>query len=250
MSFKAIRTYSAPEMLVKQIFRSLEKGEIKPGDRLPSQRELATTFQVGLSTVREAIKILHAMRYLDVIHGKGTFIAKDALTKEKIPSQLEDTLEAVSLFDLMKAREIIECSAAEIAAETADEEGIIRIQNALEKVEASTHDADDFYQADFEFHIAIAEATNNQAIYELVKLLVDKVHKNHTEFMAESLKNWTLVNLEKSIFTARKIFTYLSKGQGKESARYMRDHLNIVNFELESGYLRFESNKQKKSKAG
>lgn len=237
MAFNAVKISSAPEMLVKQILDSLKNGELAPGSRLPSQRELASTFEVGLSSVREAVKILTAMGYLRVIQGKGTFISEDALVKNEYPSQLETALEAVSLADLMRAREIMECNAAQIAAEAADEDDNARIRDALNRIETCTEDADGFYDADFDFHIAIAEATHNRAIYEIVKFLVEKVHQNHTEFMAKSLKNLAPINIQKSYDTAMRITTHLSKREGKEAAECMREHLNIVGHELESGYL-------------
>lgn len=237
MAFNAVKISSAPEMLVKQILDSLKSGELEPGSRLPSQRELASTFKVGLSSVREAVKILTAMGYLEVIQGRGTFISQEALTKNELPSQLEAALEAVSLADLMKAREIMECNAAQIAAEAAEEDDIVRIQDALRRIENCGEDADGFYEADFDFHIAIAEATHNQAIYEIVKFLVEKVHQNHTDFMAKSLKNLAPINLRRSIDTARRIAIHLAERKGKEASECMRDHLNIVGHELESGYL-------------
>jgi len=238
MVFNSIKTRSAPELLVQQIIGSLDKGELEFGSRLPSQRELATMFQVGLSSVREAIKILTAMGYLKVFQGKGTFITQDHITNKDQSVALATALEAVSMSDLMKAREIMECNASEIAAETADEEDIAKIKDALTKIENSK-DGKDFVESDFYFHTAVAEATHNRAISEIVKLLVDKVH-DHMDFMAKSLKNISPENRQRAIVTANQIFSYLTMRAGKEAALCMREHLNIIGYELESGYFRAE----------
>jgi len=236
MEFSVIKTNSAPEMLVNQILEKLRKGDLEPGSRLPSQRELASMSQVGLSSVREAVKILAAMGYLEVTQGKGTFISQDALSRDESPSRLETALEAVSLADLMKAREIMECGAVEMVANMPDEEDFSRIRDALHMIEACAQDEKGFYEADFDFHIAIAEATHNKAIYEIVNFLVDRVHQNHTEFMAKSLKNLLPINIQRSIASAREIYARLTERQGEQAAWCMRDHLNIVGYELESGF--------------
>ncbi len=78
MKFDAIHVRSMPEVLVQKIVARIKSAELKPGSCLPSQRQLAKMFNVGLGTVREAIKILDIMGYLEVIRGKGTFVSKSA----------------------------------------------------------------------------------------------------------------------------------------------------------------------------
>ena len=63
-------------MVVEQILDSLKTGEFSPGEKLPSQMNLADMFEVGRSSVREAIKALDAMGYLEVIQGRGTFLKR------------------------------------------------------------------------------------------------------------------------------------------------------------------------------
>lgn len=70
--------HSVPEALVQQIVTQIENGDLKRGTCLPSQRELAKMFNVGLGTVREAVKILLVVGYVDVIRGKGTFVSENA----------------------------------------------------------------------------------------------------------------------------------------------------------------------------
>ena len=76
MTFETIHKRSAPEKVVEQILQKVKAGELLPGSRLPSQRELAQIMGVGRSSMREAINALVVMGYLEAIHGKGTFIRK------------------------------------------------------------------------------------------------------------------------------------------------------------------------------
>ena len=236
MKFDAIRVHSAPEALVEEIIKQIRKGKLKPGTALPSQRELAKMFKVGLGSVREAIKILDVMGYLNVIRGKGTFIADDALNSEKQDSQLDKALEAVSLADLMNAREVVECACARLAAVVADGESIKRLKRLTRAMEASFQDRQTFYELDFDFHLAVAEAANNKVLFEIVKLLVDRAH-NHIGFMDNSLSISLPFNVERAVGTARDIVNFIAAGDGDSASEVMHRHLNIVNWELEKEFL-------------
>ena len=233
MKFEAVCVNSAPEVLVRKIVARITSGELKPGVCLPSQRELARMFHVGLGSVREAIKILDVMGYIRVVRGKGTFIADNALNPAHQTSRVDSAFEAVSLSDLMKAREMVECGAARLAAAGADEDGIARLKDISRRMEKSFSDTATFYELDFSFHLAVAEATNNRAIYEIVKLLVDRAH-NHIAFMHTSLSISMSFNVEKAVETARQIVAYIEAGDGASAGQMMQRHLNIVNDELEN----------------
>ena len=236
MKFYAIRVQSAPDALVEEIIKQIRNGNLKPGTVLPSQRELAKMFKVGLGSVREAVKILDVMGYLNVIRGKGTFIADDALNSEKQNSQLDKALEAVSLADLMNAREVVECACARQAAVVADGESIKRLKRLTKRMEASFQDRKTFYELDFDFHIAVAEAANNKVLFEIVKLLVDRAH-NHIGFMDNSLSISLPINVERAVGTARDIVNFIAAGDGDSASEFMHRHLNIVNWELEKEFL-------------
>lgn len=236
MKFDAIQHHSAPEALVQQIVAQIENGDLTPGNCLPSQRELARMFNVGLGTVREAIKILHVMGHVEVIRGKGTFVSDKVGPTMKHHSQLEKALEAVSLADLMKARELVECEVASLAARDADADHIQRLRGITDAMEASFRDAQAFYDLDFQFHLAVAEAADNQALFEIVKLLVDRAH-NHIGFMHNSLSISTPFNVETAVATARKVVRHIENGDRGRARREMQRHLNIVKDELRKEFL-------------
>ena len=160
-------------MVVEQILDSLRTGEFKLGEKLPSQKDLADMFGVGRSSVREAIKALDAMKYLDVIQGKGTFFKKDFPSDDQSLTDLKNALDSVAFSDLMKARVILECNAVELAAASVDPNHIHGLQEAVKKLQESEEDREKFIRIDLAFHLALAEATNNIVIYEMMKLLLD-----------------------------------------------------------------------------
>jgi GntR family transcriptional regulator, transcriptional repressor for pyruvate dehydrogenase complex len=236
MKFDAIRHHSAPEALVQQIVSQIENGDLKRGTCLPSQRDLAKMFNVGLGTVREAVKIMHVMGYVEVIQGKGTFVSENAGQAQKPHSHIDSALEAVSLADLMKARELVECEVAFLAASDADAEDVQRLKEITDAMEASFKDTQAFYDLDFKFHLAVAEAANNIALLEIVKLLVDRAH-NHIGFMDNALSISMPFNVETAVSTARNVVRYIENGDGDGAREEMARHLNIVNYELRKEFL-------------
>lgn len=228
MKFQTIQRSTAPEMVVEQILNSLKTGELKPGEKLPSERNLAIMFGVGRSSVREATKALIVMGCLEAHQGKGTFVSEDFLDRGQSASEFLEALEAVTIFNLMEAREILECRAIELATKRADQKYIERLKLAVEALEDCGDDKKRFYEADLAFHFALAEGTNNLVITELMKLLVRKVHRYHSKFMATTSETY-----EKTIATANQILASIISGNGEKAADCMRDHLNVVNAALQ-----------------
>jgi GntR family transcriptional repressor for pyruvate dehydrogenase complex len=222
MEFNAINKITASRMVVEQIFEKLKAGEIKPGDKLPSQTELAKLFRVGLSSIREAIKALDAMGYVDIIQGKGTHFKKNISSDNLYLIGLKKALEVVGVNDLMKTREVIECSAAELASKSTDMNKLQRLREAIKILDQAEY-GKNFLEADLGFHIALAEASDNILLCEILKLLVEKVHRHHLVYFSISS---TLVKKTKD--TAKQILDHIIRGQGENAAACVRYHLSVV----------------------
>ena len=151
MNFDAIHIHSAPETLVEKILEQIKNGQLKPRDCLPSQRDLARMFQVGLGTVREALKILNALGCVEVLRGKGTYISENALDFQNESPTIDNVLEAVSLAELMKAREVVECGAARMAARKADSESVQKLRRITSQMSADGLYSQSYYENDFKF---------------------------------------------------------------------------------------------------
>ncbi len=235
MKFNAVQINSAPEILVQEIISQIESGKLEPGACLPSQRELAKMFNVGLGSVREAIKILDVMEYVDVIRGKGTYISKNAI-KQKSYSSFEKAWKAISMSDIITARNVVECFAAREAAKNALPDNINFLKTISRKMDASHNDKDTYYDLDFQFHIAVAEASANKAILQIVKLLI-KQSIQHTLFMSNSLNIALSFNVEKAIESARAVISCIDAGDEHGAEKHMEEHINIVVIELDKEFL-------------
>ncbi|MBW1840272.1 MAG: FadR family transcriptional regulator [Deltaproteobacteria bacterium] len=231
MLFETIHKSSAPEKVVAQILQKVKEGELLPGARLPSQRELAQIMGVGRSSVREAINALVVMGYLESIHGKGTFICKALPAVDLSSESFNAALKAGSIFDLMEAREVLECKSAELAAERAEPAQIKKVKNVLKRVKATEKNYSIFLQADIDFHTCLAEATGNIIIYEMTKLMLDKLTSYHSRLKTRKLSP---EYRRFSTHSAKMVVHHVENGEGQEASAWMVRHLNAINEELKS----------------
>jgi GntR family transcriptional repressor for pyruvate dehydrogenase complex len=227
MNYKTIQRSSTSELVMKEILESIKSGQLKPGDKLPPERELTKMFGVGRSTLREAISALVLVGYLEVIQGRGTFLRKDFQTANLSAMELSDIQTAASIIDLVEVREILECNAVKLATQRAGSDDVRRILDALARMKETVGDYKRFSEHDFDFHIALAQATGNTMIFEMMKLIVNRVHEQYDRF-----KPKTLFQTDKAVLTAEQIVAGIADGEAEKAAGFMRDHLNLVTTEL------------------
>jgi GntR family transcriptional repressor for pyruvate dehydrogenase complex len=233
MEIEQVKSSSAPERVVKQFLKNLETGEMQPGQKLPTQEQLAAMFGVSRSSIREAMNALAMMGYLEIIQGRGSFIRKD-LPSDNLPrSLLTDFFEKANLFHLMEIREVLECYAAEKAAVIANEENLAFLRKSVNIFEDSRNDFQAYVAADLDFHIALANAANLPEIGDLVKAIHKIVNRKLPVIFATSKQE----KIVKSIDTAKQIAAYVMSSEGKQAARCMRNHLNTLRENLKDELL-------------
>ncbi|BBO84654.1 GntR family transcriptional regulator [Desulfosarcina ovata subsp. sediminis] len=231
MTFETIKKSSAPEMVAEQIIRKITAGELAPGTRLPAQRDLAQMLGVGRSSVREAINALVVMGYLEPQQGRGTFIKQTLPHDDAGMQKLAAAFGASSIFDLMEAREMLECRSAALAAERSDGEQIRRLKRVMEAVEATENDYSIFLDADLRFHAAVADAAGNTVLCELTKLVLEKVVAHHATLKTALLPP---AYREVSIRTAARVVAAIEAGDADGAARWMARHLDAIRDELKN----------------
>ena len=229
MAFETIRRNTAPEMVVAQVLKKISSGEIPAGSRLPSQQELAQSFGVGRSTIREALNALAVMGYLDVQQGRGTFVTKELPGGDLSGVKLRTAFQAASLLDIIELRETLECRAAELAAERIEAGQIKKLKQSLAEMKKHIDDYDGFLKADLAFHMVIAEATANQIYSQILRFLLEKVVEHHNRFKTSLLSADYRAH---SIHTFEQILACLEQEDGPKAAEWMRDHLNAIRQEL------------------
>jgi len=168
---QAARLY---EQIVAQIENQVLGGKLRYGDRLPTERKLAGQFRVSRTVVREAVKVLQEKGLVQSHPGRGTFITDG--TARAVRHALGFMLRVGSsqgALNLAEAREILEPEIAARAATRATTEQVEAIRQTVALMERALDDADAFVEADLQFHLALAQATQNPLIPTLIDPIVD-----------------------------------------------------------------------------
>ena len=223
-----VKRNTTAELVIEKILNMIKEGKLTIGDKLPPADKLTKIFGVGRSSLREAFRALSVLGYLEILPGRGTFIRNaTSLSDLSKDSRLINLLNSEPVFDIMETREILECKCAELAAGRADPEQLKKLAHFNEIMQDNSSDAEMISQADLQFHLVLAEATHNEVIVEIMKLLIEKV-----ELYAD--KFWATVprGKEKSISTIDQTYYHVAQGDSKKAAQSMRAHLQLVKEKL------------------
>ena len=160
--------------LVDGIRALVASGRYRIGDRLPPEAELGVLFGAGRSTVREAMRVLANRGLVEIRHGEGTFVTSAALRES-----FEERLERAKLDDIYEARVVLELALAGLAAERRTRRDIAAMRTALKRrVKAgAAGDVAAYGAADFAFHLAVAKAARNAALYSMYESFVQSVQR-------------------------------------------------------------------------
>ena|SRR5579859_1250192 len=171
--YTPIRSNKVYEQIAEQIEQRILKGELRSGDRLPTERELAEQFQASRTAVREAMKTLAQKGLVDMRPGRGTIVIDGTSQAMRHSLGLMMRVGQVSGSEnLVEVREILEPEIAALAAIRATAVHIAALREAVTIMDASLDDADTYIAADNDFHRALAKATQNDLILTFVDSIV------------------------------------------------------------------------------
>jgi GntR family transcriptional repressor for pyruvate dehydrogenase complex len=170
---KAIKRKRLYEDIVQQIQELVREGTLKPGDRLPPERELAERLQVSRSSLREAIRALELQGVVVSRPGAGTFINTDSV--EDLVSTIASCLTAGrnDLSDIFEMRRLLEPQITALAVERATVTNVRRMAKTLQDQELQIAKGQTGVESDTAFHFAIAEATHNSALVRVFTTIAD-----------------------------------------------------------------------------
>lgn len=171
--FKEIIPVRLYESVIEQIMNLIKNNKLKPGDKLPPERELAERLSISRGSLREAFRVLESRGLVKSKPGGGRYIREIRKNGHNNTENIILRLEKSSILELLEAREIFEVKIVKLAAQRATTEDIELIEKALtrmNKVEASDDNETD---SDTEFHLAIASASHNFVFVNIMKLHLD-----------------------------------------------------------------------------
>lgn len=206
-------------MVADRIQALILDDEISPGERLPSERDLAATLSVSRASLREALLALELGGVVEVRGGSGVYVSK----KPDIAAALPEV--GPGPFEVLSARRLIESEIAAIAARVATDSAIDAILKAVLMMEQHHADYSSNEQADREFHLSIARATGNSALVGTIEYLWNQRgtlwHSLKEHFQTEELRLVTLTD-------HRNILEAIAAHDPAAAKRAMRAHLERV----------------------
>ena len=164
------------EKVVAKLKESISRGEILPGDPLPSERQLMDDFGVSRSSLREAFRVMELLGLIESVPGKGRFVRHP-----KPPAEDEKNirLEDSAVLELMEARRILDPAIAAESAMRATSSDLTRLLRVLTSTEKRLGDPNQRAQSDFDFHLALAEATHNFVFVNITRMNFDLIMATH-----------------------------------------------------------------------
>jgi GntR family transcriptional regulator, transcriptional repressor for pyruvate dehydrogenase complex len=175
--FKPIDKTSLSEEIAAQIMHLISTGDLLPGQKLPSERELRLRFGVGRSSLREALRCLTIVGVLETRVGEGTFLA---LNRDKFIGKVLEwrvATERRNVENLMKVRLALETETVSNAAQQTSDKQIEELEEALAKMRAAIHNTPQFVENDVAFHLCIAKFSSNDLIFDLLSLIRNQLQR-------------------------------------------------------------------------
>jgi DNA-binding FadR family transcriptional regulator len=172
MQARPTRRSRLADQVALQVRDLIASGAYHVGDRLPNESELSERFGVGRSTVREAMRVLSSRGLIDVRHGDGTYVAARTLNES-----LEERLNRAELSDIYEARLMLESALSVLAAQRRNAKDVTAMRKFLKARDAAIRGGDvaAYANADFDFHLAVAKAAKNPALFEVYESFVQSV---------------------------------------------------------------------------
>ncbi len=164
------------EKVVEKLKESISRGDILPGDPLPSERQLMDDFGVSRSSLREAFRVMELLGLIESVPGKGRFVRHP---KSPAEDEKHIRLEDSAVLELMEARRILDPAIAAESAMRATSSDLTRMLRVLTATEKRLGDPNLRAQADFDFHLALAEATHNFVFVNITRMNFDLIMATH-----------------------------------------------------------------------
>ena len=171
--FVPVRTSKISDEVYKQLVSLISSGKFKPGEKLPSEREMATDLGISRQSIREALYRAEIVGLIEVRQGEGSFVLSSIGESLRPPLLVLLEEEAGKIFEFLEVRKLIEGWCAERAAREATTGDVKKMEGILEKMKGSTPGDREWEEADVEFHLSVAAATHNVIAIHIMEALKD-----------------------------------------------------------------------------
>ncbi len=200
-------------------------GDLKAGDRLRAERELALMLNVSRPVLREALRSLAILGLVDIQHGRGTFVRSADASVLGHALTLCLAPEPNILDDVLQARIAIECQAIRLACERASERDLQAIAGKLDRLVDSLDDPEKGGEADYAFHLAIVRASDSPSLMKIYEAISPLLMRSHIERRRETFREPAITS--GLVDAHRDVFLSLARRDPDAAERNLRGHFAI-----------------------
>jgi GntR family transcriptional repressor for pyruvate dehydrogenase complex len=225
--FKTIdpeRSGTTAEEVISQLREMIHRGELRPGDRLPPERDLARLLGVSRPTLRAGIRSLAAVGVLESRQGAGTFVVKSEgpPSLDSSPLRLMASLHGFTSDEMFEARRSLEMAVAGLAAERATGDQMAAMAEEITEMYASLDDPEQFLVHDMRFHQTVAAASGNRILTSLMNMVATIL----LDVRSKTVKH--AKDLKESAEMHRQIYRAIRERNPEGARNAMRDHLVLA----------------------
>lgn len=221
-SLEPVKSTRIYEEIVRQIRALIADGQLKSGDRLPPERDLAERFRVSRTSVREALRALESTGLIASRPGEGTFVREISVEALVEPLALVILTQREAIAELYEARRLLEPPISALAARRASDEDVGELERILDAQSREVAAGGTGLAQDAAFHTAIAHSAHNRAITRIVTTLMDLLSQSREESLQ------TPGRPERSHEDHRRILAAIQGRDERSAEQAMLDHLVAV----------------------
>lgn len=226
IQLQPVQTRRASEEIYDQIRQLILDGKIKPGERLPSERNMMEMMHRSRPTIREAMRMLEREGYIKIYSGSSGAVVQEIGVENAVQS-----LETIMLFqqltmeNILEFRRMTEGIAARLAARRRTESDLAEMARILRQTEQALGDESRFITCDLQFHLAVAKASQNNMytiMLQVCRGMIGRSLQNVLEKGSEAERARRYRHILEAHCT---VYQAISAGQAQDACRSMEQHL-------------------------
>ena len=217
-----VETGLMTEQVVIQVRDMIREGTLRPGDRLPSEREFAKRLGISRASLRAGLRFLSAIGVITSRHGSGSYIADGPPALDSEPLNMLASLHGFTTEKMFEARRLVEVAVAGLAAENATDKDLRKMAEEVTETYAALDHPQEYLVHDFGFHRAVAAASGNPILATFMEMVTDVLHQRRSKTIDRSH------DLKESAEMHRKIYRAIRARDVDGARTAMSQHLILT----------------------
>jgi GntR family transcriptional repressor for pyruvate dehydrogenase complex len=213
------RSTQNSDQVVARVYELIKRDELKPGDRLPPERELAKQLGISRPSLRAGLSSLISMGVLQSRQGAGTFLVDGPPALDSEPLRLLAELHGFSYDHMFETRSVLEVGAAGLAAERATGDQLATMAEEIAEMFAALKDPQQFLVHDIAFHRAVASASGNPTLATLVEMVSAILYERRRDTIERAH------DFNEALELHRRVYRAIRSRNAEEAREAMREHI-------------------------